>query len=94
MSVGEERITYSDNDKELDHLLQNVKLMGPDSDDEDDGGNEDYNMHGSQVPLFATVRSPADLARNKMGLATGEESDGEWRNGGGPCQRPAPAPNN
>ena len=65
-----ERTTYSDNDEELDHLLQNVKLMEPDSDD-DDGGNKDYNVHGSQVPLFATVRSPTDLPRSEMGLAPG-----------------------
>ena len=69
--------------------------MGPGSGDDDNGGNEDYNnVHGSQVPLFATVRSPTDLSRSETGLAPGEGSDGERQNGGGPCQRPAPAPNN
>ena len=92
MRVGE-RITNSDDDQELDHLSQNVKLMEPDSDD-DDGGNEDYNVHGSQVPLFATVRSPTDLPRSETGLAPGEVSDVERRNEEGPCQRPAPDPNN
>ena len=94
MSMGKERTTYSDDDEELDHLLQNVKLMGPGSGDDDDGGNEDHNVHCSQVPLFATVRSPTNLSLSETGLAPGEGSDGERRNGGGPCQQPAPAPNN
>ena len=90
MSIGEVRISFSDDDdEELDHLLQHVKLMGPDSGDDDDGGNEDCNVHGSQVPLFATVRSPTDLSQCETCLAPGEGSNGEWRHGGGPCQRQA-----
>ena len=42
MSVGKDRITYSNDDKEQDHLLQNVKLMEPDFGGDDDGGNEVY----------------------------------------------------
>ena len=94
MSIEVGRITFSDDDEELDRLLQNVKLMVPDSGDDDDGGNEDSNVHDSQVSLFATVRSPTDLSRSETGLAPGEGSNGERRNGGGPCQRPAPGPNN
>ena len=52
--------TFSDDDPELDSLLERVKLMEPDSDDEDDGGNDTMNMHDSQVSLFATVRSPTE----------------------------------
>ena len=93
MSIEVGRITFSDDDEELDRLLQNVKLMVPDSGDDDDGGNEDSNVHDSQVSLFATVRSPTDISRSETGLAPGEGSNGERRNGGGPCQRPAPGPN-
>ena len=77
--------TYG-NDDELDHLLENVKLID----------NDKFNLHGSQihVPLFATVRSPTNLPCSETGLAPGEGSDGVWRNGGGPCQQPAPAPKN
>ena len=84
-------ITYIDDDAKLDHLLENVKLIEPDS-DQDDGGNDMSNVHGSQVPLFATVQSPTDLPRSETSLPPGEGSGGKRQNGGGPCQRPALLP--
>ena len=90
MSVGQDRITYSDDDEEHDHLLQNVKLMEPDSGGDDDGGNKVYNVHCSQVPLFATVRSPTNLLRSETGLPPGKGSDGERRNGGRPLPATSP----
>ena len=67
-------ITYSDDDSELDQLLDKVNLMEPDSDYDDDGGNDVINVHGSQVLLFATVRSPTDVPLiSETGLAPGEE---------------------
>ena len=40
-----------EDDDELHQLLKNVQLVEPDS----DGGNGTSRLHGSQVPLFATV---------------------------------------
>ena len=87
-----DRIMYSDDNDQLDHLLNNVQLMEQNSDD--DGGNNKSNLHGSQVPLFTTVRSPTDVSHSEMDVAPGEGSNAIWRNGGGPCQRKTPSPNN
>ena len=40
-----------EDDDELHQLLKNVQLVEPDS----DGGNDTSRLHGSQVPLVATV---------------------------------------
>ena len=56
-------ITFSNNYDELDHLLNNVKLMEPNSDN--NGGNDNSKLHGSLVLLFATVRSSTDVPHSE-----------------------------
>ena len=59
--------------------------MEPDSDYDDNGGNNVINMLGSQVSLFATVRFPTEVPLiSKRGLATEDGSNGEGRNRRGP----------
>ena len=69
-----------EDDSELHQLLKNVQLVEPDS----DGGNDSSRLHGSQVPLFATARSPTNEPLSVAGLAPNEGSHGERRNELGP----------
>ena len=70
-----------EDDDELHQLLKNVQLVEPDS----DGGSDTSRLHGSQVPLFATVRFPTAEPLNGAGLPPDEGSHGERRNERGPC---------
>ena len=88
MSEGDV-IGLSDDD-DLDQLLRNVQLE--ETGETNDGGNvSDDNVHGnSQAPLFEAVWAPTTETPNgKAGLAPDEGRDGERRQEGGPCQRPA-----
>ena len=76
-------------DDELDQLLRNIQLEKTEM---NDGGNgNDGNLHvNSHAPLFEAVWSPTDETPNgKVGLEPDEGRDGERRQEGDPCQRPA-----
>ena len=76
-------------DDELDQLLRNVQLEETET---NDGGNgNDSNSHtNTQAPLFEAVWSPTyETPNGKAGLAPDKWRDGERRQEGGPCQRPA-----
>ena len=77
-----------DND-ELDQVLKNVRLKETKTNDGGNGNDGDLHVN-SQAPLFEAVWSPTDETPNgKARLAPNEGRDGEQRQEGGPCQRPA-----
>ena len=79
-----------DCEEELDQLLCNVRLYQRDPEEGGGNFNNDSNIDASQVPLFLTVGSLTDEPLNGTDLATvNEDSNGERRKEGGPCQRPA-----
>ena len=89
MSAVDVPVLVNYDDDELDQLLRNIRLEETET---NDGGNgNDGNLHVNfQAPLFEAVWSPTNEASNgKAGLAPDEGRDGEQRQEGGPCQRPA-----